>query len=267
MRRSEGLIKRSLHLGYLSARRPSTALRSCGPPGHLCAGGDKAARPRLTFAAARAPSFDLAVRLTNCRRGDSYGNPCPHLDGGEKIEGRSGARDAAPQLLYSSLPDRLRRFRSSGDTAASDLSRSGGRILARSPSSPSPLPIKRLRINRKMSMVDDPPRWWATEEHATCCYGHVVVAGLGLGLIVHALAACPDVERTTVVEADPNVTTLVQLYLPRSAKIEVVAGDFWTRDGQPDGVFYHLFVGDGQHSCRPCRQDQRRASPGPSRLE
>ena len=108
-----------------------------------------------------------------------------------------------------------------------------------------PLPIKSLQVGRKTWMVDDPPHWWAMEEHATFYRGHVVVAGLGLGLIVHALAACPGVERVTVVEVEPDVITLVQPHLPPSAKIEIVAGDFWDWEGRPDGVFYDLFVGDG----------------------
>jgi hypothetical protein len=108
-----------------------------------------------------------------------------------------------------------------------------------------PLPIKSLQVAGKTWMVDDPPHWWAMEEHATFYRGHVVVAGLGLGLIVHTLAACPDVERITVVEVEPDVITLVQPHLPPSAKVEIVAGDFWEWEGQPDGVFYDLFVGDG----------------------
>jgi hypothetical protein len=108
-----------------------------------------------------------------------------------------------------------------------------------------PLPIKSLQVGDKTWMVDDPPHWWAMEEHATFYRGHVVVAGLGLGLIVHALAACPDVERVTVVEVEPDVITLVQPHLPPNAKVEIVAGDFWDWEGQPDGVFYDLFVGDG----------------------
>jgi hypothetical protein len=107
------------------------------------------------------------------------------------------------------------------------------------------LPIKSFQVGGKVCMVDDPPHWWAIEEHATFYHGHVVVAGLGLGLIVHALAARPDVERVTVVEVEPDVITLVQPHLPTSAKVEVVSGDFWDWEGQPDGVFYDLFVGDG----------------------
>ena len=81
-----------------------------------------------------------------------------------------------------------------------------------------PLPIKSLQVAGKTWMVDDPPHWWAMEEHATFYRGHVVVAGLGLGLIVHTLAACPDVERVTVVEVEPDVITLVQPHLPPSAR-------------------------------------------------
>ena len=49
------------------------------------------------------------------------------------------------------------------------------------------LPIRSLAIEGETWMVDDPPHWWAMEDHARFYQGHVLVAGLGLGLIVHTL--------------------------------------------------------------------------------
>ena len=51
-----------------------------------------------------------------------------------------------------------------------------------------------LKINGKTWMVDDPPHWWSIQERASQYHGHVLCAGLGLGLIVHALEANPKGE-------------------------------------------------------------------------
>ena len=106
--------------------------------------------------------------------------------------------------------------------------------------------VKRLLIGNKGWMVDDPPHWWAMEEHAAVYHGHVLCAGLGLGLIVHALHANPAVDRITVVEREQDVIDLVAPLVPQE-KLHVVHGDFWNYRGRrPDGVLFDLFVGDGR---------------------
>ena len=114
-----------------------------------------------------------------------------------------------------------------------------------------PLAITNLRIAGKTIMVDDPPHWWAMLDHATHYHGHVLVAGLGLGLIVHALNANEDVERITVVEEEADVVRAVAPHL-LTGKLRIVPGDFFNvdYDFQPDGVFFDLFVGkaDDFHS-------------------
>jgi hypothetical protein len=61
--------------------------------------------------------------------------------------------------------------------------------------------------------------------HAT---GRVLIAGLGLGMIIHPIAKKPDVESITIVEMSPDVIKLVAPSLPEKA--EVVEGDIfkWT---------------------------------------
>lgn len=108
-----------------------------------------------------------------------------------------------------------------------------------------PIPICRLRIGRKTWMVDDPAHWWAMQDHANFYHGDVLVAGLGLGLIVHTLNANSAVKKIVVVEQERDVIDLVLPHLPKE-KLEVVHGDFWKYDGAADGVFYDLFVGDGR---------------------
>ena len=115
--------------------------------------------------------------------------------------------------------------------------------------------VKRLLIANRGWMVDDPPHWWAMEEHAQFYHGHVLCAGLGLGLMVHTLSANPEVTRITVVEREKDVIDLVAPLVPQD-KLHVVHGDFWEYRGrQPDGVLFDLFVGDGrqlQHDALVC---------------
>jgi hypothetical protein len=115
-----------------------------------------------------------------------------------------------------------------------------------------PLKVAVLKIKGKIWMVDDPPHWWAMQEHAQHYSGVVICAGLWLGLIVHALHANPKVTRITVIEREQDVIDLVRPLLPKG-KVEILHGDFWDMDGfytltgkMPDGVFYDLFVGKGK---------------------
>jgi hypothetical protein len=103
--------------------------------------------------------------------------------------------------------------------------------------------VRSLEIGDKTWMVDDPPHWWAIEDRSQSFEGHVLVAGLGLGLIVHALSANPAVKKITVVEISKDVIDLIS---PLCPKCEVVHSDFWDWGDEIDGVFFDLFVGDGR---------------------
>lgn len=99
----------------------------------------------------------------------------------------------------------------------------------------------------KTWMVDDPPHWWAMQEHARHYQGHVLCAGLGLGLIVHALQENPQVTKITVVEREHAVATLVSPHLPSNKPLTIVLGDWYSFQSKTtfDGVFFDLFVGNG----------------------
>lgn len=90
--------------------------------------------------------------------------------------------------------------------------------------------ITTLRIwgkaHSKTWMVDDPPHWWAMENLAKNSSGNVLVAGLGLGLVLHALAANDKVKRIVVVEREPDVIKLIEPFLPKDSRREIVLGDF-----------------------------------------
>jgi len=106
------------------------------------------------------------------------------------------------------------------------------------------LPIRGLAIGDKTWMVDDPPHWWAMQDHAKHYHGRVLVAGLGLGLIVHTLHENPKVKEIIVVERDQDVIDLVSYHLPQR-KLKIEHGDFWDWKGKVDGVLFDLFTGDG----------------------
>lgn len=121
------------------------------------------------------------------------------------------------------------------------------------------LAVAELRVAGATWMVDDPPHALGMLDHATYYRGRVLVAGLGLGLVLHALAALPAVTDVLVVERSPDVIALVGPHLPRLAggrAIDFLVGD-WNDEATHDavaraharakfdGVFFDLFVGDG----------------------
>jgi hypothetical protein len=81
--------------------------------------------------------------------------------------------------------------------------------------------ITNLLIDGKVWMVDDCPHVWAIAEHATAYHGRVLVAGLGLGLIIHALQSIDAVESITVVEREQDVIDLVSPHMPRGKPLEI----------------------------------------------
>jgi hypothetical protein len=104
-----------------------------------------------------------------------------------------------------------------------------------------------LKIDGEVWMVDDCPHFWSIQEHAEAYEGDVLVAGLGLGLIVHALRNNPKVRNITVVEREKDVCDLIGPLVP---KCQIVCADWYeyiSKKGhrQVDGVFFDLFVGKG----------------------
>lgn len=113
----------------------------------------------------------------------------------------------------------------------------------------TPITVTSLVIGRKTWMVDDPPHWWAMQDHASYYHGRVLVAGLGLGLFIHALTKNPKVTSVHVVERNRNVMKLVEPCLPALPFTYYPINEDWNEyepQFEPDGVFYDLFVGDGR---------------------
>ncbi len=76
-------------------------------------------------------------------------------------------------------------------------------------------------------MVDDPPHLKAMGVYAAAAEGPVLCAGLGLGLIQHALAEQPAVDYVMTVEREAAVIDLVYRELPHSKKdLRIVEADW-----------------------------------------
>lgn len=98
-----------------------------------------------------------------------------------------------------------------------------------------PFLVTSLKIGRETVMVDDPLCWIGMQELANHCKGRVITAGLGLGLLTHALANNPEVRNITVVEREADVIELVKplvLDALRSRngstpEIEIIKGDIF----------------------------------------
>lgn len=66
--------------------------------------------------------------------------------------------------------------------------------------------------------------------------GHVLINGLGLGMVLGAVLKKPDVERVTVVEVDPDVIALVAPHYACD-RLEVIQADAYVYQ-PPKGVRY-----------------------------
>lgn len=112
-------------------------------------------------------------------------------------------------------------------------------------------PITALKISGKIWMTDDPQYVWSLESFAERAKGKVLVAGLGLGIVVHQLVKNPAVTEINVIERNMDVIRLVQPLLPNDPRIHVIEGDFYEwcdhtsmkTDFFPDTVIWDLAVG------------------------
>ncbi len=89
-----------------------------------------------------------------------------------------------------------------------------------------PIPITSLIVDRQTWMVDDPLHWYGMQDLAKAASGRVLVAGLGLGLVIHALEENEAVTAVDVVEIDEDVIGLITTRI-KMKKTEIINEDFW----------------------------------------
>jgi spermidine synthase len=113
-----------------------------------------------------------------------------------------------------------------------------------------PITITVLKANGSEVMTDEPINWIGMQRLAECSHGNVLCAGLGLGLIVHALSKNPKVEKITVVEINKDVIDLITPFLPKTKPLEVVHDDIYKYRKIPsyNTVILDIWAGKGDRS-------------------
>lgn len=76
-----------------------------------------------------------------------------------------------------------------------------------------------LKENNKLWMSDRPSELQDMENLARYAKGNVVVAGLGLGVLIHILDAIEEVESITVVEINHDLIEMISPLLPPKARV------------------------------------------------
>lgn len=80
-------------------------------------------------------------------------------------------------------------------------------------------------------------------ERETCvevverAHGNVLIAGLGIGMILHPILRKPDVRSLTVVEKYPEVVDLVAPTLPFDSRLSIVTADIFTWEPPPGAPY------------------------------
>jgi len=89
-----------------------------------------------------------------------------------------------------------------------------------------PIPVTSLIVGKETWMVDDPLHWYGMQDLAKAASGRVLVAGLGLGLVIHALEKNESVTIIDAVEIDMDVINLITPLIKMS-KTNIINDDFW----------------------------------------
>lgn len=120
------------------------------------------------------------------------------------------------------------------------------------------MPVTVLQQRTKQSwktwMVDDPVHWLGMREAVEDLpSGKILVAGLGLGLMLHHMATEPRFTAITVVERNPDVTALIRPTLPTDDRVAIISGnDFYDHLHNTtevyDGILWDLAVGTQQET-------------------
>ena len=111
--------------------------------------------------------------------------------------------------------------------AAASASYVGGRTIATPPGTYAFLYVKEQPGGNTCMMSD------LSYERDTCrdavrrAHGHVLIAGLGLGMILHPILRNPRVSSVTVIEKYQDVVDLIRPTLPASNKLSILVADIF----------------------------------------
>lgn len=92
--------------------------------------------------------------------------------------------------------------------------------------------------------------------------GHVLVGGLGLGLILNVIQDKEEIETITVVELFQEVIDLVKPQLPLNDKVNIIQGDilqWWPENGQKwDTIYFDIWNNISEDNMEDMKRLHRR---------
>jgi spermidine synthase len=91
-----------------------------------------------------------------------------------------------------------------------------------------------LRVNGQMMMSDNLHERLSNLEIIDEARGNMLIAGLGLGMILHPILKNDLVTSVTVIEKEKDVIALVVPTLPENTKLNVICADIFTWEPQSD---------------------------------
>lgn len=104
---------------------------------------------------------------------------------------------------------------------------------------------KRLIVDNEVMMSTTPMEIRSNREVMTKANGHVLIAGLGLGMIVLPIQDKLNVKSITIIEMNKNVIDLVGKTLPLNDKVKIIPGnifDFILEKGMKyDTVYFDIW--------------------------
>lgn len=89
------------------------------------------------------------------------------------------------------------------------------------------IPVTSLKIGKETVMIDDPLQWYGMQDLARHCKGKVMLGGLGMGLILHALQDNRDVTEIHIIENNCDVIELMFDNLPKDPKWKIIPEDVY----------------------------------------
>lgn len=98
----------------------------------------------------------------------------------------------------------------------------------------------RLHVDGELMMSDTPMEKKTNSMFVSHANGHVLIAGLGLGLIVQAILHKPEVRNITIVEKYQDVIDLVAPTI-KSDKVEIICADIFTHEFSKDVKFDTIY--------------------------
>lgn len=118
-----------------------------------------------------------------------------------------------------------------------------------------------LRVNGRTMMSDTKHERLTNCEARRQAKGKVLIAGLGIGMLLHPIVAKEEVESVTVVEKEADVIELISPTLPKSPKLQTIHADIFEwkppANAKYDCIYFDIWADASNGSATP---DKRKLS-------